>query len=208
MPGSSGRVANGLRRSETSVPTGYPVELECEVVTRAGTPMTMRPIVSDDALKLSQFHRLLSPTSVYRRYFYLHPELSRKEIDHLTEVDYITRLAMVVEHAGQLVAVGRYDRYPGTVEAEMAFVVADAYQHLGLGTLLLEQLAGAARRTGISVFRATVLVENREMLDVFRNSGYPLSTTNDTGVISVRMSIEPPGSLPRTSPPTSSGSTE
>jgi GNAT superfamily N-acetyltransferase len=155
--------------------------------------MTMRPIIADDSRKLTQFHRLLSPTSVYRRYFYLHPELSRKEIHHLTEVDYVARLAMVVEHAGQLVAVGRYDRYPGTVRAEVAFVVADAYQHLGLGTQLLEHLAGAARRTGITVFEATVLVENREMLDVFRSSGYPQVTTNDTGVISVRMSITPDG---------------
>jgi len=90
-----------------SVPSDYSVGLECEIVTRAGTPMTMRPIVADDSLKLSQFHGLLSPTSVYRRYFYLHPKLSPKEISHLTEVDYVARLAMVVEHDGQLVAVGR-----------------------------------------------------------------------------------------------------
>jgi GNAT superfamily N-acetyltransferase len=121
----------------------------------------------------------------------VHPDLSRKEIDHLTSVDYVDRLALVVEDAGRLVAVGRYDRLPGTAEAEVAFVVADAYQHVGLGTLLLEHLAGAARRNGISVFQATVLAENREMLDVFRASGLLLDTTNDFGVISVRMSIEP-----------------
>jgi GNAT superfamily N-acetyltransferase len=153
--------------------------------------MTMRPIIADDSLKLSQFHGLLSPTSVYRRYFYLHPELSPKEINHLTEVDYVARLAMVVEHDGQLVAVGRYDRSPGTSEAEVAFVVADDYQHLSLATQLLEHLARAARQTGITVFEASVLVENRGMLDVFRHSGYPLVTTSATGVVSVRMSIGP-----------------
>jgi len=98
---------------------------------------------------------------------------------------------MVVEHDGQLVAVGRYDRHPGTSEAEVAFVVADDYQHLGLGTLLLEHLVRAARRRGISVFEASVLVENREMLDVFRNSGYPFVTTSATGIVSARMSIGP-----------------
>ena len=174
-----------------SVPSDYSVGLECEIVTRAGTPMTMRPIVADDSLKLSQFHGLLSPTSVYRRYFYLHPKLSPKEISHLTEVDYVARLAMVVEHDGQLVAVGRYDRSPGTSEAEVAFVVADDYQHLGLATQLLEHLARAARQTGITVFEASVLVENRGMLDVFRHSGYPLVTTSTTGIVSVRMSIGP-----------------
>ena len=134
---------------------------------------------------------MLSPTSVYRRYFYLHPKLSPKEISHLTEVDYVARLAMVVEHDGQLVAVGRYDRSPGTSEAEVAFVVADDHQHLGLATQLLEHLARAARRTGIIVFEASVLVENRGMLDVFRDSGFPFVTTSTMGIVSVRMSIGP-----------------
>jgi GNAT superfamily N-acetyltransferase len=166
------------------------MDLESEVLTRDGTRMTERPIRPGDAVELSRFHRSLSPASVYRRYFYAHPDLSQKEIDHLTTVDYVDRLALVMEHGGRLVAVGRYERYPGTTDAEVAFVVADAYQHLGLGTLLLRQLAGAARRTGISRFRATVLVENRAMVDVFTGSGFPMATTNESGVISVRMSIE------------------
>jgi GNAT superfamily N-acetyltransferase len=100
-------------------------------------------------------------------------------------------MAIVVEQGEQLVAVGRYDRYPGTTEAEVAFVVADAYQHLGLGTLLLEKLASRARQSGISTLQASVLAENREMLDVFRRSGLPLITANDLGVIAVRMSLIP-----------------
>ncbi len=172
-------------------PTGYPMDLECEVATRDGTRMTARPIRPEDSVELYRFHGSLSPNSVYRRYFYVHPDLSPKEIDHLTTVDYVDRLALVVEHGGRLVAVGRYERYPGTADAEVAFVVADAYQHLGLGTLLLGQLAGAARRTGISRFRATVLVENRAMVDVFTRSGFPMVTTSESGVISVRMSIDP-----------------
>jgi GNAT superfamily N-acetyltransferase len=167
------------------------MDLECEVATRDGTRMRSRPIRPEDSAELSRFHGFLSPSSVYRRYFYVHPELSRKEIDHLTTVDYVDRLALVVEHAGQLVAVGRYERYPGTTDAEVAFVVADAYQHRGLGTLLLGQLAAAARRTGISRLRATVLVENRAMVDVFTSSGFPMATTSESGVISVRLSIEP-----------------
>ena len=172
-------------------PTGYPMDLECEVATRDGTRMRARPIRPGDSVELSRFHGSLSPSSVYRRYFYVHPDLSQKEIDHLTTVDYVDRLALVVEHGGGLVAVGRYERYPGTEDAEVAFVVADAYQHLGLGTLLLGQLAGAARRNGISRLRATVLVENRAMVDVFTGSGFPMTTTSESGVISVRMSIEP-----------------
>jgi GNAT superfamily N-acetyltransferase len=165
------------------------MDLECEVATRDCTRMRARPIRPEDSVELSRFHESLSPRSVYRRYFYVHPDLSRKEIDHLTTVDYVNRLALVVEHGDRLVAVGRYERYPVTADAEVAFVVADAYQHLGLGTLLFRQLAGAARRTGISRFRATALVENRAMVDVFTSSGFPMATTSEARVISVRMSI-------------------
>jgi GNAT superfamily N-acetyltransferase len=173
------------------LPLGYPTEIEHEVVTSSGIPMTMRPIRPDDSTELARFHRSLTPRSVYRRFFYVHPDLSKLEIEHLTCVDYLDRLALVVmDHDGTLIAIGRYDRCPQTPEAEVAFVVADAYQHLGLGRLLLENLAASARRTGISVFQASVLAENREMLDVFSRSGLPLATSADLGVVSVRMAIE------------------
>ena len=49
--------------------------------------------------------------------------------------------------AGEIIAVGRYEREPGTDEAEVAFVVADAHQGRGIGSVLLEHLAAAARET-------------------------------------------------------------
>jgi GNAT superfamily N-acetyltransferase len=172
------------------VADGYPMEVECNVVTGAGSPLTLRPIRPDDSTGLTNFHQLLTPTSVYRRYFYFHPYLSQSEIDHLTHVDYVDRMAVVVEDDGTLIAVGRYDRRPGTTEAEVAFVVADAYQHLGLGTLLLGKLVVLARQSGISTLQASVLADNGEMLGVFRHSGLPLTTAFDGGgVVSVRMSI-------------------
>ena len=105
--------------------------------------ISVRPITPGDADALEVFHRRLSQRSVYLRYFYPHPVLGAREIAHLTHVDGRDRLALVVEHDGELVAVGRYDRIPGSEDAEVAFVVADAFQHRGIGTLLLRRLAEA-----------------------------------------------------------------
>ena len=61
-----------------------------------------------------------------------------------------------------IVAVARYVRLnadPATAEA--AIVVADALQGLGLGTLLAQRLAGAARIHGIERFTAEMLGDNR-----------------------------------------------
>jgi GNAT superfamily N-acetyltransferase len=98
---------------------------------------------------------------------------------------------LVVEDEGRLVAVARYERNPGTTEAEVAFVVADAYQHLGIGTLLLEHLVDAALAIGITSFCALTLPENREMRGVFAESGFPVTTSHEDGTVAVRFSIEP-----------------
>jgi RimJ/RimL family protein N-acetyltransferase len=171
-------------------PAAYPVNLECEVTTLLGTTVRVRPIRPEDAHRLAEFHRGLSPEAVYFRFFSPHPRLSAAEIERFTHVDYADRLALIVEVAGTLVAVGRYDRISGT-EAEVAFVVADAWHHNGIATLLLELLAQAAWVCGIDTFVASTLPENREMLGVFTHSRFDVSTRFDDGVVSVRFGIGP-----------------
>jgi len=169
----------------------YPVELVSDVETRGGILVLLRPIKPDDGGRLTEFHERLSLRSVYRRFFFVHPRLSAAETERFTHVDYVNRLALIVEHEGQLVAVGRYDRTPGTTDAEVAFVVADEFQHQGLGTILLEHLAEAAWKNGITAFVAQTLTENRDMLDVFMKSGFQVTSSRDSGTVSLRFSIQP-----------------
>ena len=168
---------------------GYPTELESEIRMGDGKAFRVRPIQPDDGKLLADFHSHLSDQTVFRRYFYLHPRLSPGEIEHLTQVDYVNRLALVIEDAAGLVAIGRYDRLPGTNEAEVAFVVTDRYQRHGLGSLLLQRLADAARDRGIDVFTAETMAENRDMIDVFMASGFPVSSTCEWGTVTVRFPI-------------------
>jgi GNAT superfamily N-acetyltransferase len=175
----------------SSEPGRYPAELGCDVMTTDGPLVHLRPIRADDAQGLMEFHQGLSARSVYRRFFFVHPVLSPSEIDRFTHIDYVNRLALVVLEGTHLIAVGRYERLPGTSDAEVAFVVADACQHRGIGTLLLEHLAFAALKTGITTFVAETLAENRDMLGVFMHSGFPVASTTEYGTVSVRFPIEP-----------------
>jgi GNAT superfamily N-acetyltransferase len=90
-----------------------------------------------------------------------------------------------------LVAVGRYERISETEEAEVAFVVADEFQHHGIGTILLDHLADAALSNGINTFTAQTLADNQDMLDVFMKSGFGVTSTREHGTVSVRFPIEP-----------------
>lgn len=178
-------------RSPKDIADQFPAELVCDVQTLDGAIVHMRPIRPGDGTRLMKFHEGLSSQSVYRRFFYMHQRLSSAEIERFTHVDYVDRLALVVVDGERLVAVGRYERIPETSEAEVAFVVADEFQHHGIGTLLLEHLSDAAVTRGITTFVAQTLTENHDMLDVFMKSGFTVTTSSSYGTVILRFSIEP-----------------
>ncbi len=125
------------------------------------------------------------------RYFYPHKDLSPDEVAHFTQVDGVARVALVVERDMELIAVGRYDRLDDHTVAEVAFVVVDAYQHQGIATMLLQHLANTARSFGISHFTAEVLAENRAMLSVFHDAGFPTESKTEWGTVKLTMTIAP-----------------
>jgi RimJ/RimL family protein N-acetyltransferase len=168
-----------------------PIEAGEGVSLSDGTRVMVRPIAATHAGALLRFHSQLCAQSIQSRYFYPHKDLSPDEIAHLTQVDGVARMAFVVEHDQELIAVGRYDRLDDHGVAEVAFVVADAYQHHGLATMLLQRLAAAARSVGITRFTAEVLAENRAMLSVFHDSGFPIQSKMEWGTVVLTMTIAP-----------------
>jgi RimJ/RimL family protein N-acetyltransferase len=171
-------------------PTGSRTERESAVTLLDGSVVQIRPIRPDDAPSLIAFHDGLSEDTVRLRFFAAHPHLQSAEVERFTRVDNHDRVALVGLIDGALVAVGRYERLPETTSAEVAFVVADEYQGRGLGTVLLERLAAAARSCGLDCFVADVLPENHRMLEVFRNAGFPEKVTYDGGLARVTFSIK------------------
>ena len=170
---------------------GYPEELVNDIVVPTGVALRLRPIRRDDAERLVDFHSRLSETSIYRRYFSLHPSLAQQEVSHLTRVDYVNRLALVVEVGSDIVAIGRYERLPSTTTGEVAFVVRDDFQHLGLGHLLLDKLAQAAWARGITHFSAVTFVDNGAMIGVFEHSGFLVTTSHRDQELTVSFPIDP-----------------
>jgi GNAT superfamily N-acetyltransferase len=118
--------------------------------------------------------------------------LTRAEVEHFTHVDHHARVALVAELGDRLVGVARYERTADPREAEVAFVVADEHQGPGIGTVLLEHLAAAARERGITRFVAETLASNRRMLEVFADAGFDERTSCSVNVVRVELAIEPP----------------
>ncbi len=182
--------AAGVRLRE-AVPEGYPHELEADVLLVDGRSAEVRPVVPNDLEAVRQLHESLSEDSSYYRFFSVRRSLPATEVGRWVQVDYRNRLALVAFVDGELVAEAAYDRVPGTDEAEVAFTVRDDHQGRGIGTVLLEHLASAARAAGLRRFVADTLADNRRMLNVFRQAGFEERASFDGGVVRVAMSLDP-----------------
>ena len=150
--------------------------------------MHIRPIQPSDAAALVALHESLSAETRRYRFFSLHPHLSDDEVRRFTSVDHVAREALVVEDAGKIVAVGRFDR-TGDGRGEVAFVVADRLQGHGLGTLLLRRLGQWALAHEIHVFEADVLAQNHPMARTFRRWAESCTVTFGDGVLHFEMQI-------------------
>ena len=169
----------------------YPDYWEADVVLRDGGTAHLRPIVPADAEALQAFHVGQSESSIYLRFFTFKSKLSPRELARFTKVDYVSRVAFVITIGDEIIGIGRYDRLDNPAEAEVAFNIADAHQGRGLGSILLEHLAAAARENGISKFSAEVLPENRKMITVFNDAGYEVRRHFDDGVVALEFDIDP-----------------
>ncbi|MET4134443.1 GNAT family N-acetyltransferase [Pseudarthrobacter sp. PvP090] len=169
----------------------YPEYWEADVVLRDGGTAHLRPIHPSDADSVQAFHVGQSQKSIYMRFFAFKSKLSAKELKRFTEVDYKDRVALVITIGGEIMGIGRYDRLDDPEEAEVAFNISDAHQGRGIGSILLEHLAAAARENGIRKFSAEVLPENRKMLMVFSDAGYDVKRHFDDGVVSLEFNIDP-----------------
>ncbi|MFJ6003194.1 GNAT family N-acetyltransferase [Arthrobacter sp. NPDC092385] len=169
----------------------YPEYWEADVVLRDGGTAHLRPISPLDADAVQAFHVRQSQNSIYLRFFTYKAKLSAKELKRFTEVDHRDRVAFVITRGEDIIGIGRYDRLDDPLEAEVAFNVSDYHQGRGVGSILLEHLAVAARENGIHRFSAEVLPENRKMITVFAEAGYEVERHFDDGVVMLSFDIDP-----------------
>ena len=154
-----------------------------------GRDAVLRPILPTDRDAFLAFHSGLSEESRYLRYFTARRKLPESEIRHFTEVDQHDHAGIVALVDGALVGHALYDRLLDPTEAEVALEVSDAFQGQGVGTSMLEALAGVAVRAGVRRFVAHVLPTNQRMIEVFRHLGFEEHARYEDGVVRVQVEL-------------------
>lgn len=123
-----------------------------------GRPGLARLGPSDREAVTRLFYRL-SPESIYRRFF---SPVSRPDqfSASMLRVDRREREAVAAVEGGEVIGVAQYSRVPGAPEADMAIVVADAWQRQGIGTRLVAALADRAAANGVNTFSVDIQGDN------------------------------------------------
>lgn len=172
--------------------SGYPLHWEADVLLADGGAAHVRPAAATDGPAIVEMHARMSERTRYLRYFQAVSRLSAAQLALYTAVDHVDSVGLVAELGGRLIAAGSYHRDPRNPDqAEVAFVVEDAHQRRGLGSILLEHLAAAAKERGIERFTAEVLAENQSMFRVFLDAGYAVTRQYSSGIVDLSFDISP-----------------
>lgn len=178
----------------------YPRDIERAITLKDGSRVRLRPIRPDDAPRLIDLYSRLSEDTAYQRFFTVMRRLPVDWAHYLSNVDYRERLAIVAEpdppEPPGLIAVARYEPSDRTGAAEVAFVVQDAWQGKGIGTILLHDLLGAAAARGIERFRAYVLSTNVRMLDLLTRFTLITERQAEHGIVSLVFTRRPDAPVP------------
>jgi len=159
--------------------------------------VTIRTLRPDDRARVAAAVKELNRESVYTRLFSYKKELTETGLKRIMAVDPEREVALLVTRGVGpkeiAIASGRYVADPRDTgaTAEVAFVVEEDYQRLGIASRLLRHLAAIARQRGVIAFEADVLPENTSMIAVFARSGLPMRQRREGGVVHVTMSLKP-----------------
>jgi RimJ/RimL family protein N-acetyltransferase len=136
------------------------------------------------------FYRF-SDEAVYYRYFTPLKTMPHSKMQEYVNVDYgkvMSIVGLVGESGqGQIIAEARYVKDPHRPYGDVAFVVDEKYQSLGIATFMYRLLIRLAKERGLQGFTADVLPANKEMMRVFQKGDAEVKATLEYGVY--RLSI-------------------
>jgi len=150
----------------------------------------IRTLQGTDRDALLAFNEHVSDRSLYRRFFIVSRHAADAYVDQLLRPSSADHQALVGLVDGELVGVASYER-TGTECAEIAVLIEDRYQHMGIGTRLIEALADAARRNGIHQLVADVLTGNSPMIAMVRQLALPTSIRAEGDTVVMSLELEP-----------------
>jgi acetyltransferase len=164
----------------------YPHEYVRSFEATDGVPIAIRPIRPEDEPAIIEFHGTLSEETVRARYgtdLALAERTAHERLTRICFVDYDREIALVAEAPSgdgrAIVGVARLSRIHASDDAQVSFVVADAWQGHGIGTELLRSAIDVATREGMGALVAKLSPRNEPMRRLLADAGFTFDERPD-----------------------------
>jgi acyl-CoA hydrolase/GNAT superfamily N-acetyltransferase len=167
----------------------YPEHIATKETFKNNTVVRFRAIKPSDEEGMRRLFYRFSDTAVYYRYFTPVTSMPHSKMQSYVNIDYgnIMSIVGLVGEVGQgrIIAEARFVMNKDKTFADIAFVVDEEYQNLGISTYLYKKLIELAKEKGLKGFTADVLSSNREMMKVFGKFGLEVKSKMEDGVYSL-----------------------
>ena len=171
----------------------YPEKVETYRTASSGLEIFIRPVKISDEPLLKEFFYSLSDTSLQRRFVSERKDMPHERLQDFVVIDYTSEIILLAFEASgeqeQVIGVGQYAMIGSTHTADVAFVVRDDRQELGIGKELLKYLTLLAKKQGLLGFTADVIISNARMMHLFESMGFDVQKHISGGMYEMKMTF-------------------
>jgi acetyltransferase len=172
----------------------YPEEYTETVNLSDGTAIRLRAIRPEDEPAWKDLIRRSSTESLWQRFRYLFKEATHEMAARFCFIDYDRELALCAEvmrnNQPVLAAVARLVADPDHETGEYGVLVADDFQHRGLGLLLTKKCVEIGRRWGLRRIYGETTTGNVAMIRIFRALGFVVEQSADPQIVLARLDLK------------------
>ena len=172
----------------------YPSDITGKQTFKGGIGVRFRHIKPSDEEGMRRLFYRFSDDSVYYRYFSPIKTMPHAKMQQYVNVD-CNHVISIVALVGppedeRIIAEARFVKDKKRPYGDVAFIVDEDYQGLGIATYLYQMLIRVAKERGLKGFTADVLASNKSMMKVFEKGGLPVKATISEGVYELTIPFE------------------
>ncbi len=172
----------------------YPAHIAYTKVFKDGKSVRFRAMKPSDEESMRRFFYRCSREMVYFRFFYSIKTMTHDKMQEYVNVDYGKEFSVVgfggKKGEGKIIAEARLVTAENEDTGEVAFLIDEDYQGMGIGSYLMDLLIVEGRNRGLRSLDAQVLSENQPMIKVFEKTGLPLESKLKSGVYEVSLGLK------------------
>jgi acetyltransferase len=161
----------------------YPKKYETSWKMRDGRTVTLRPIKPEDEPMWLEMFQKFSEQSIRYRFFQIIKDTPHEVRVRYSNIDYDREIGIVAElkedQQRKILGVVRLIIEPDEKTGEIAFIVADPWQGLGLGSKMVDYMIEICKDKGLETVYAFMLPDNRRAINLLKKMGFTLEESQD-----------------------------